>query len=106
MSDIHPASGYDQEEAHFKKQERETLQRLRKASDAKRAAAAAHEAKAAHWMKCPKCGSHMAESHLENVVVDRCPNCGGVYFDSGELELLVAHEKASSGFLARLLRGE
>ncbi len=57
-------------------------------------------------MKCPKCGGQMAEARLETVVIDRCASCGGVYFDAGEFELLVAHEKASSGFLGRLLRGK
>ncbi len=106
MSDIQPPSGYDQEEAHFTKREREALAQLRKAGDARRAETAARDAKAAHWMKCPKCGGQLVEARLENVVIDRCASCGGVYFDAGELELLVAHEKASSGFLGRLLRGK
>jgi Zn-finger nucleic acid-binding protein len=40
-----------------------------------------------HWMKCPKCGSSMTEAPLhENVKIDRCTRCGGLFFDRGELE--------------------
>ena len=45
-----------------------------------------------HWMKCPKCGSSMAEEPLhENVNVDRCSRCGGLFFDRGELEDVLMH---------------
>ena len=49
-----------------------------------------------HWMKCPKCGSQMAEEPLrDDVKVDRCSRCGGIFFDRGELEdiLLKPFEK-------------
>jgi len=44
----------------------------------------------------------MAEKKLENVMVDQCTACGGIYFDAGELELLVKHEKSGHGVLGRL----
>ena len=37
-------------------------------------------------MKCPKCGHDMKEEKLENVSVDRCTHCEGIFFDAGELE--------------------
>ncbi|HSE42953.1 MAG TPA: zf-TFIIB domain-containing protein [Acidobacteriota bacterium] len=38
-------------------------------------------------MKCLKCGSQMKEEPLhENVLIDRCTRCGGLFFDRGELE--------------------
>ncbi len=47
----------------------------------------AQKRKALHWMKCSKCGSDLAEDpHYENVRIDRCTRCGGMFFDRGELE--------------------
>ena len=43
----------------------------------------------------------MAEKKFENVVVDLCGACGGIYFDAGELEMLIKHEKAGAGVLGR-----
>jgi Zn-finger nucleic acid-binding protein len=44
------------------------------------------------------------EERVGEVVVDRCPSktCGGVYFDGGELEILL---KAKSSLLARIFGG-
>jgi predicted Zn-ribbon and HTH transcriptional regulator len=39
-----------------------------------------------HFMKCPKCGHDLKEEKLENVSVDRCTHCEGIFFDAGELE--------------------
>jgi uncharacterized protein len=41
-----------------------------------------------HWMRCPKCGSELAEVQFRDVKVDKCYACGGVYLDDGELEQL------------------
>ncbi len=40
-------------------------------------------------MECPKC--HASEMELivfEEIEVDRCPGCGGIWFDAGEAETL------------------
>ncbi len=42
----------------------------------------------AHWMRCPKCGSELAEVQFRDVKLDKCFTCGGVYLDDGELEQL------------------
>ncbi|MBD3649095.1 MAG: zf-TFIIB domain-containing protein [Pseudomonadales bacterium] len=43
-------------------------------------------------MECPKCHSAMEEKTLSTlkggVTVDRCTNCHGIWFDSGEAEAL------------------
>jgi len=51
-------------------------------------------------MKCPRCGAVMEEVAVEQVKIDRCTGCGGVFLDNGELELLT-HAK-SGGFFKRL----
>ncbi len=42
-----------------------------------------------HSIECPKCGHGMTEvTYGGDVVIDRCTNCQGLWFDSGEAELL------------------
>ena len=40
---------------------------------------------------CPKCGSALFATeygHCSYILVDRCPDCGGVWLDAGELQAL------------------
>lgn len=39
-------------------------------------------------MQCPKCTSPMAQVNFGGVVVDRCTNCQGLFFDEFEKEAL------------------
>ena len=40
-------------------------------------------------MICPVCRHHMIVVEYHDIELDYCPNCKGVWFDSGELELLL-----------------
>ncbi len=40
-------------------------------------------------MKCPACNSMMIVVEHERIELDYCPQCAGVWFDAGELELLL-----------------
>jgi len=40
-------------------------------------------------MICPACGKDALIVEYENIELDYCPACGGVWFDAGELELLL-----------------
>jgi Zn-finger nucleic acid-binding protein len=40
-------------------------------------------------MDCPACKSAMITLELADVEIDHCLQCGGIWLDSGELELLV-----------------
>ena len=40
-------------------------------------------------MKCPACKSPMIVVEHEQIELDYCVNCSGVWFDAGELELLL-----------------
>ena len=40
-------------------------------------------------MKCPACGSLMIVVEHERIELDYCVDCSGVWFDAGELELLL-----------------
>ena len=48
-------------------------------------------------MDCPKCKAPMEEATMERMVVDRCTECQGIWFDSGEAERL--KDKWMSEFL-------
>ncbi len=40
-------------------------------------------------MKCPACSNLMIVVEHENIELDYCVDCSGVWFDAGELELLL-----------------
>ncbi len=40
-------------------------------------------------MKCPKCQADMITLELEGVEIDYCEECGGIWLDAGELEILL-----------------
>ena len=81
-------NGYNEAERQFHEKDQEALRALRAKLDAQRVAAKAAAEKAAHWMRCPKCGSQMKEVAMGGVIVDQCGSCGGVYFDAGEFDAL------------------
>lgn len=57
-----------------------------------------------HFMKCPKCGHDMKEEVLEGISIDRCTFCEGVFFDAGELEVLLQKKgEARRGLFRRLV---
>ncbi|MDO8860281.1 zf-TFIIB domain-containing protein [Haliea sp. E1-2-M8] len=43
-----------------------------------------------HSLKCPKCGHGMEEVTYGDVTIDRCSNCMGLWFDTGEADKLKA----------------
>jgi Zn-finger nucleic acid-binding protein len=48
-------------------------------------------------MDCPACKNAMITLELEDVEIDYCPDCGGIWLDAGELELLLKEpDKAKS----------
>ncbi len=44
---------------------------------------------------CPKCDSDMSPVPIDEVVVDRCNGCGGIWFDLREHDNLKKRDKAS-----------
>ena len=43
-------------------------------------------------MDCPKCGVATEQVEIKSVKVDRCPECGGSWYDQDELRLLKDEE--------------
>lgn len=40
-------------------------------------------------MKCPRCNTNLALSITQGIEIDYCPDCRGVWLDSGELEKIL-----------------
>ena len=92
-------SGYDDEERYFHEREMETLKKKRAELDTSRKQREQEASKKAHWMKCPKCGSDLEEVEMDRIMVDKCGGCGGLFFDQGEIELML---KANKGIMPGL----
>jgi len=46
-------------------------------------------------MDCPVCKNAMITLELADVEIDHCIECGGIWLDSGELEMLLADTEAA-----------
>ena len=95
--------GYDKEEEYFYRKNQELLAKKRAELDAQRQSQESAQLRELHWMRCPKCGQQMVEEERSGIKVDRCEGCGGVFFDAGELDLLLQAEEPG-GFLSSLRR--
>ncbi len=95
--------GSSKEEEYFYRINKELIDKKRKEFDAQQSGQAALEKRTPHWMKCPKCGEEMAEIELAGIKVDRCGGCRGIYFDHGELEILMESQEPK-GFLGAMKR--
>ncbi|MFC1534707.1 zf-TFIIB domain-containing protein [Thermodesulfobacteriota bacterium] len=97
----------DKEEEYFYKLDKELLEKKRKELDAQRAEQATKERKEQHWMKCPKCGADLEEICYQDVMIDKCTECEGIWLDQGELELLVEGKAIfSKSFLISVFGGK
>ena len=47
-------------------------------------------------MECPRCFSELVVVEAKQVELDWCPDCGGVWFDEGEAELLLGRKRPLS----------
>lgn len=72
------------EAEYFHRKNQEAIAKLR---EKMRVAAAAKEAGTSS-LKCPRCDGTLTEIFIEDVPIDTCDKCAGVWLDSGELEKL------------------
>ena len=85
------------EDDYFRRKDQEAIEKLRaklKVSEEAKAAGTSS-------MKCPRCDGSLKESKFEEISIDTCDKCGGVWLDSGELEQLTAKEKEAPGWIDR-----
>lgn len=89
------------EEVYFRERNDQLIRERREALKREREAREREQRRQSHWMKCPKCGSDLEEIDHLGILVDRCDHCHGVFFDHGELDLLLQC-KRQHGFLVGL----
>ncbi len=82
------------EDEFFRKEEAAARERAEAARKERERA----EQKELHYMRCPKCGAELVEEAHESIMIDKCPECQGLWLDHGELEKINSKEK---GFLSR-----
>lgn len=44
-------------------------------------------------MKCPHCKTRLVAAKRQNVTIDYCPDCRGIWLDSGELDKIIQQSK-------------
>jgi hypothetical protein len=87
-----PLKSSSGENEYFARQEALKLRRLAVKAAQEMAEEDRKKLKELHYMHCPKCGMKMQEISLNQVAIDKCFACGGLYFDAGELEKVSGRE--------------
>lgn len=81
------------ENEYFRRKEQELIEKMRER--------AASESAVDLHLQCPKCDGTLYETDFENIKIDVCNKCSGVWFDAGELTQVV-DKNENSGWLNRL----
>lgn len=102
MTSFTDPTGYNKADAEFRERDAKLLREMRAKLDAQRAQTCAQQGGSSHWMRCPKCGSVMKEVDYQGVKIDQCQSCHGVFFDAGELDLLLAQDAHNRSLLTSL----
>ncbi len=90
------------EDEYFRRKDQEALEKLR----AEMAVEAARKERGAAGaaMPCPRCDGTLTEIDFEDVKVDRCSKCKGLWLDAGELEQLIKRDDGGT-WLSRMWQG-
>jgi len=99
------------EDAWFAQHEETLLRQARKEHQDRMARLAREQAEGEarrlrelHHLKCPKCGNDMAVRHVEEIEVEQCGTCEGMFFDKGELDaILLKRTEERRGFFRKLM---
>ncbi|MFO1464655.1 MAG: zf-TFIIB domain-containing protein [bacterium] len=89
-----------EEEEYFARQEIEKRQALAEKLREQMQAAELENLKKLHWNHCARCGFEMHSVVFKGVTIEKCPNCGGIFLDAGEIEQIAGKE---SGFIGSVL---
>lgn len=88
------------EDEYFARRDAELLRQQRAAAQQ----AAAAEERKTHYMKCPKCGYDLITGDWDNIQIDQCTHCHGIWFDAGEAEALIKSSGGGPTVLGRLFK--
>lgn len=80
------------ENEYFRRQEKEIIEKMR--------ARLQTESAEVSGLKCPKCDGNLVETTYENIKMDVCNKCHGVWLDAGELAQITG--KDDGGWFSRM----
>jgi hypothetical protein len=80
------------EEEYFRRRDKESLDKLR-------AALAEEAGEGVVTMSCPRCDGRLHQRTFDDVNIDQCDRCHGIWLDSGELEQIVGQESGPGRWL-------
>ena len=89
------------EDEYFVKLDAELIKAQRAKLDAERARAE----RDSHYMRCPKCGGQLKEVEFHHMKIDRCQDCGGIWLDKGEMEMLEHIDQSNIRSFVRTMFG-
>lgn len=81
------------ENEYFRRKEQELIEKMREK--------ASSESAVDLQLQCPKCDGTLYETDFENIKIDVCSKCSGVWFDAGELAQVI-DKNENSGWLSRV----
>ena len=82
------------ENEYFRRKEQELIQKMKAKLES--------ESAKSTEMQCPRCDGKLVETDFENIKIDVCDNCTGVWFDAGELAQVMDKEEKEGGWFARI----
>lgn len=88
------------EDEYFARRDAELMKERRAKLDVERES----NERSSHHNKCPKCGCDLREQEHNQVKVDECVECGGIWLDKGELGMIEDFDRRGSGFMSSLFR--
>jgi uncharacterized protein with PIN domain len=83
------------EEEYFRRKDKETLERLREAIREE----ARTRGMGPVTMDCPRCDGKLHTDVYDEVEINRCDTCGGIWLDAGELEQIINEENSTNRWL-------
>lgn len=86
------------EDGYFKQKDNELIAKMR----ANLAAPTIQSENPAENLDCPKCDGKLKSGDFENIQIDVCDKCHGVWLDAGEMQQIVRTDPAQESWLKRL----
>jgi hypothetical protein len=86
------------EDEYFARRDAELMKDRRAKLDAERSS----RERIAHYNKCPRCGADLSEREHHHVKLDECGECGGIWLDKGELDMMQDLDRQRPGFVGSL----
>jgi len=87
--------GRAMENEYFRRQEQELVEKMKSKLKAENAQASD--------LGCPKCDGKLVETDFENIKIDVCDKCTGVWLDAGELAQIIDKDK-NAGWFGRVFK--